>query len=165
MLQLKGNFDYILSVFFSYLPLVTHLLADPRVDLTEDNFCLVWASAYGHLEVVKSLLADPRISDYVDRHEEGPNGEEDITESIFFEAVTGGHLDIVRFLLDDPRFNHAIDGSLVTVAKAGNLEILKLLLGNARVLETVNLWRPEAISESKGDVRRFLENHADNLKF
>ena len=47
---------------FGHIAVVKALLADKRVDPTDDDNCAIrWASYYGRIEVVKALLADKRV--------------------------------------------------------------------------------------------------------
>ena len=74
---------------FGHFDVVKKLL--PRVDPSDVNDAIRWASENGHFEVVRLLLSDPRV-----------DPADDNNEAIRL-ASRNGHFEVVRLLLADPR--------------------------------------------------------------
>ncbi|KNC47162.1 ankyrin domain-containing protein [Thecamonas trahens ATCC 50062] len=108
-----------------HLPVVELLLADGRADPSaRDNFAIRWACEAGASGVVEALLRDPRTD---------PNVDDLAPLSI---AAERGHAPIVRMLLEHrPPVSVRADSdfALLSAAAAGHVDVIRLLLADARV--------------------------------
>lgn len=103
---------------------VEAFLADPRVDLTADDNCVIrLAAKKGHVKCVELLLADERVN---------PADNDNLAIGL---AAQNGHLECVELLLADKRVNPAggYNHAICMAACFGHEGCVKLLLSDKRV--------------------------------
>ncbi|KAJ1537132.1 hypothetical protein HK096_003601 [Nowakowskiella sp. JEL0078] len=124
--SVENNFVLIFAIENRQFDVMTILLADNRIYLTDDLIPL--AAKSGSVDVVKILLEDDRLK----------------SSSIDFnfairQATKYGHVDIVKVLLKDQRFFPGPDETLLKMAiKNKQVEIAKLILKDPRVDPSAN---------------------------
>ena len=118
----------------------------PKMNISgECKLALMYAAQFGHIEVVKLLLADKRVD---------PSANDNCA---IYWAAENGYNRVVELLLKDGR----VDPSDViqSCVKRGNIEMLKLLLQNTKVLEFESL-----IAQSQHEkVTALLQSHREML--
>jgi ankyrin repeat protein len=149
----EDNYPLIEASRRGHADIVNLLLADPRVDLSEDgDRALSSAVSWGHTAVVRRLLADPHVN---------PNNDDQV---VITTASENGYTDIVRMLLADDRFDPSVDNNapIRYAAASGHTGAVKLLLADPRVnpRDVYDYALNMAKRYEYYDIVKLLQNHA-----
>jgi hypothetical protein len=143
-----------------HLEVVNRLLADPRVDPSDDsNLAIRNAMANNHLPVVERLLQDPRV---IVREEVTINGINSLLYCLFDTAVIYNWTDYIPLIFKYVKISaYQINLNISRVIVNGKSEMLKLLL--ERTDEGIDPFRENnaayniAVKKGYGEIIKQLE--------